>query len=90
MQDESYERLKAQIRETPLLDRLSWCRRRIAEMTSERRPPSITIPPNYRDDDIFMTVTFMDAVTALSPRGKEIRTETDEGDAIRVDTLEAL
>jgi hypothetical protein len=38
----------------------------ISEMCSERRPPKITIPLHYLDEDVFISQTLRDAASMLS------------------------
>lgn len=56
------EELNQQIRQSaPLLDRIQECKRRIGEMCSEGRPPKMTIPVQWNDDDMFITETLDEA-----------------------------
>jgi len=49
----SFEDLDKQVSESaPLLDRLDECMTRIGKMCSEGRPPKMTIPCQWSDDDI--------------------------------------
>lgn len=45
-----------------LAERLDECQRRIGNMCSELRIPKMTVPPSYKDDDIFICVTLRDAI----------------------------
>ena len=45
-----------------LAERLEECQRRIGNMCSELRIPKMTVPPSYKDDDIFICVTLRDAL----------------------------
>lgn len=55
---EKYEKI---IRETPLQERLDKCQHAIGKMCSERRPPKMTIPAQWYDEDIYISTTLMDA-----------------------------
>ena len=58
--------LESRVREMPLLERLSDCGKRIGKMCSEGRPPRMTIPVHWDDDDFFIATTLRDAKDALS------------------------
>ena len=58
---EREEALKARVRETPLVDRLQDCRKRVGDMCAERRGPRMSIPPEHYDDDFYICVTVEDA-----------------------------
>jgi len=58
--------LENEIRKTPLLERLAKCREMIGKMCSERRPPKMTIPVQWYDEDIFISITLKDAIAELS------------------------
>src|SRR5574338_999661 len=56
------EELEQKVRESgSLSERLESCRARIGKMCKERRPPKMTIPVQWDDDDFFMSVTIQDA-----------------------------
>lgn len=56
------EELRQRVRESaPLLERLDKCRKMIGNMCSERRPPQITIPLQWYDEDFFISTTLQDA-----------------------------
>jgi hypothetical protein len=62
----SFEILDKKVSESaPLLDRLDDCMTRIGKMCSEGRPPKMTIPCQWNDDDIFITATIKEAVEQL-------------------------
>lgn len=50
----------------PLLDRLDECRARIGKMCSQRRPPKMSIPVHWSDDDMFICDTIQDAIDVLT------------------------
>lgn len=60
--------LEARVRETPLEERLRDCITRIAVMCSESRPPRMSIPVEWRDDDFFITTTLEDAIRFIAMR----------------------
>jgi len=60
------EELKQQVRETPLNNRLDDARRRIGKMCSEGRPPRMTIPVQYDDDDFYISTTLSDAQATIA------------------------
>ena len=55
------EKFEAKVRETDLLTRLEECQRRIGKMCSEGRPPKMSIPLQWDDDDFFICTTLRDA-----------------------------
>lgn len=56
------EELEQKVRESgSLFDRLDSCHTRIGKMCSEGRPPKMTIPVNWDDDDFFISVTLVDS-----------------------------
>ena len=59
------ESLEQRVRETDLLTRLEECQRRIGRMCSDGRPPRMSIPVQYHDDDFYICTTLRDALTAL-------------------------
>lgn len=73
------ETLKARVRETPLLDRLNECRKRIGNMCAEGRAPRMCIPVQHDDDDFFICTTLADAqatVEALQRERDKLREAT--------------
>ena len=59
------EKLEQQVRESgTLIERLQECRERIGKMCKEGRPPKMTIPVQWCDDDFFISVTLQDAIAA--------------------------
>lgn len=63
---ERAEELKQRIRETPLDERLDNAKRRIGRMCSEGRPPRMTIPVQYDDDDFYISTTLSDAQATIA------------------------
>lgn len=62
----SFEEIDKKIAESaPLLERLDDCMTRIGKMCSEGRPPKMTIPVNWNDDDVFIVATIKEAVEQL-------------------------
>ena len=58
----SIEEVEKQIRESaPLSDRLTDCKDRIEKMCAEGRPPKMSIPAQWNDDDLFICTTLSDA-----------------------------
>lgn len=62
---DTIEKLKAQVREAPLLARLEYSRVMIAKMCKEGRPPRMSIPMQPTDEDFFISVTLEDAIAEL-------------------------
>ena len=59
------DELKQRVRESgTLTERLESCRERIGKMCKEGRPPKMTIPVQWCDDDFFISVTLQDAIAA--------------------------
>lgn len=57
------EELEQKVRESgSLAERLQSCRERIGKMCSEHRPPKMTIPVHWDDDDFFISTTLKDAI----------------------------
>ena len=62
----SFEEIDKKVVESaPLLERLDDCMSRIGKMCSERRPPKMTIPVHWNDDDVFIVATIKEAVEQL-------------------------
>ena len=59
------EDLAKKIRKTPLKERLQMCRKMIGKMCGQGRPPKMTIPVHWEDEDVFISVTLKDAEEAL-------------------------
>ena len=72
---ERAEELKQRIRETPLDERLDNAKRRIGRMCSEGRPPRMTIPVQYDDDDFYISTTLSDAQATIADLQGQIAVE---------------
>lgn len=59
------DELKAQLRKTPLIERLEQSRKMIGKMCSEGRAPKMTIPVAWFDEDFFISTTLKDAIDKL-------------------------
>ncbi len=57
--------LLGKLRLIPLEERLNACRVLVAKMCSEARPPRMTIPVRWDDEDFFICNTVKDAVEML-------------------------
>lgn len=58
----THEELVKQIRESaPLIERLDKCHEMIGKMCAESRPPKMTIPVQWHDEDLFIATTLQDA-----------------------------
>lgn len=66
------EQLKAQVREMPLPERLEKARAMIGNMCSEGRPPKMTIPVQWYDEDFFISTTLKDAKERIAALEKEV------------------
>jgi hypothetical protein len=66
------DELNRRLRETPLTSRLNDSKRRIGKMCSEGRPPRMSIPVQYDDDDWFINRTIEDALDELQKSRKAI------------------
>lgn len=62
---ETFDTIRARVREEPLAARLARISGMIAEMCKEKRPPKMSLPVNARDEDVFITTTVEDAAEAL-------------------------
>lgn len=69
---ERKDELEARVRETPLSERLSDCRKRIGKMCSEGRPPRMCIPVQWDDDDFYISTTLADAQRALDAEREKV------------------
>lgn len=59
----THEDLVKQIRESaPLIERLDKCHEMIGKMCANGRPPKMTIPVRWDDEDLFIATTLQDAV----------------------------
>lgn len=62
--------LSIRIRESAsLVDRLKECRERVARMAREQKPPRMSIPVNWSDDDVFIDEALENAITILDAIG---------------------
>lgn len=66
VKSEKHLALEARVRETPLIERLELCSAMIGKMCKEGRPPKMTIPVQYSDEDFFINTTLHDAAEAIS------------------------
>lgn len=55
------EDLQNRIREIPLLERLDKCLEMLGKMCSELRPPKMSIPVQWYDEDEYISTTLQDA-----------------------------
>lgn len=63
MSQEEYEQ---RVRDSDLLEvRLDKCHTMIGNMCKERRPPKMTIPLQWSDEDFYISVTIADAIKEL-------------------------
>lgn len=64
------EELEGIVRESGSLpERLAECRSRIGKMCSEGRPPKMSIPVQWNDDDFFINTTLKDAEQSVRADG---------------------
>jgi hypothetical protein len=69
----SIEEVEKQIRESaPLSDRLTDCKDRIGKMCAEGRPPKMSIPSQWNDDDLFICTTLSDAQAVEREKDEEL------------------
>ena len=61
----SQEELEKRVRDSgSLVERLDKCHEMIGKMCKEGRPPKMTIPVQWHDEDFFISVTLQDAIRA--------------------------
>jgi len=63
------EEMKVKIRQVPLLERLKQVNRMVGGMVKERRPPKLSIPAQWYDEDLFIMVTIHDAIVRIALTG---------------------
>lgn len=74
-----HEELEGIVRESgSLSERLVISRSRIGKMCSESRPPKMTIPAQWNDDDFFISTTINDAMREIHELANAIRRILDE------------
>ena len=61
----SVETLEAMVREIPLRERIERSRAMIGKMCSEGRPPKMTIPVQFDDEDFFISTTLKDVLEKI-------------------------
>lgn len=66
------EVIHAEIRRTPLGDRLRQCWERVELMCQQRRGPKISRPPRATDDDLLLIVTLADAISHIDVLEREL------------------
>jgi hypothetical protein len=57
--------LKDRLRQIPIKDRLATCREMIGKMCKEKRPPRMTIPVQWNDEDFFISNTIADVLKEI-------------------------
>ena len=57
------EELEAEIRVIPLCDRITMCQVMIGKMCTEGRPPKMSIPAQWDDEDFFIITTLADILS---------------------------
>lgn len=82
--------LNARIREVPLLERLDRSNSMIAKMCSERRPPKMTIPVQWYDEDYFICLTVKDAKESLASNQAQIAALREKLDALSKQAQEVI
>ncbi len=65
--------------EGPLAWRLEKCREMIGRMCAEGRPPNMSIPVQWYDEDVFISQTLKDAIEALVEPADTLQTLQQEG-----------
>lgn len=68
MQDKNDKELLAELRKIPLAARLRTAQDMIGFMCSEGRPPKMTIPVHWRDEDQFIVETINDALKIIEEK----------------------
>ena len=68
----SMESLEARLREIPFLDRLTMGQSMIGEMCSDGRPPRMTIPVQWNDEDMYISTTLKDAMSEIETLRKKV------------------
>ena len=63
--DKNERKMNEEIRRTPLAVRIDLARGMIGKMCEEGRPPAMTIPPQPKDEDVFIDLTLQDAAKQL-------------------------
>lgn len=59
------DQLEARIRQVPLTERLKMANSMISKMCGQGRPPKMTIPVQWDDEDFFISVTLRDAIEEI-------------------------
>lgn len=72
------ETLEARVRETPLVDRLKECQKRIGNMCAELRGPKMSIPVEYYDDDFYICTTLADAQATVEALQAQLEQEREK------------
>lgn len=73
------EELEKQIREIYLVPRLKLCTKMIGKMCAGRRPPKMSIPVQWDDEDIFIITTIKDAIAKMEALEKITGVRVDYG-----------
>ena len=63
---DKYKQLQEKIRQQPLAERLEQSKKIIGKLCSEGRPPKMSIPVHYTDEDIFISTTLQDALDEIT------------------------
>jgi len=71
------EELDNKVREVPLLERLNESQRFIGEMCVKGRPPLMSIPVQWDDEDQYITVTLKDAIEEIKRLRAELKNWQD-------------
>ena len=82
----TFEEIAKEARDSaPLPERVESCRKRIGEMCRNGRPPRMSVPVRYEDDDVFIGVV-LDDCAALHITVEALRVAA--GRMVRAGTLE--
>ncbi len=75
----SFEDLHKRVRQDlPLLKRLKKCRKMIGKMCAEGRPPAMSIPVQWYDEDIYISTTIKDAIEGIERLNTLLQKELDK------------
>lgn len=72
-----YERLQDRLRFVPLTERLARIPALVSAMCCQGRPPKMTVPVQWDDDDVWIITTVRDALLRLAELEAQIKAKAE-------------
>lgn len=74
---DTYKALQERLRTVPLNERLAKIPELVGQMCSKGRPPRMTVPVQWDDDDVWISTTVTDALARIAELEAEVKAKED-------------